>query len=186
VRRAQEELRKRHLFFGETTGQPSPALTAAIGHYQKKKGFSPTGTLDPETCGSLGISASVVSPVPVKMPTPIPFVLANSGEARGPNGEALPVSLALSGTKEDRAAQFDHLLTDRDRLVLTLLGSDYQSTRQAAIDSRERSRVRSHRVAPPKEKNPFVVALWSMDHAMKRLLGEAGPTKKKNAVAKRL
>jgi hypothetical protein len=175
TRKAQVELRKRHLFYGEITGQPTPALTVAIEHYQKKKGFARTGRLDFETCGSLGISC------PGFQVTSIPVVLANNGEVRGANGETL--SLALP---EDRSTQFDRILTDRDRLVLTLLGSDYESAPRQGSESTVHSRVRRHRVAPPKEKNPFVLALWSMDHAMKRWMGDASPTKKKNAATKSL
>ncbi|HEY2139859.1 MAG TPA: peptidoglycan-binding domain-containing protein [Chthoniobacterales bacterium] len=175
TRKAQGELRKRHLFYGEITGQPSPALTAAIEHYQKKKGFARTGQLDYETCGSLGMTCGGLQS------TPTPFVMANNGEARGANGETL--SLALP---EDPSTQFDRVLTDRDRLVLTLLGSDYQSAARDVGDSKSPSRVRKHRVAPPKEKNPFVMALWSVDHAMKRLLGDSSTTKKKSVAAKRL
>jgi hypothetical protein len=107
--------------------------------------------------------------------------LANNGEVRGANGETL--SLAVP---EDRSTQFNRILTERDRLVLTLLGSDYQSTPREASDSKPRSRVRRHRAEPPKEQNLFVVALWSMDHAMKRWMGDAGPTKKKSAATKSL
>jgi hypothetical protein len=181
IRRAQEELRKRHLFFGETTGQASPALTAALGHYQKKKGFACTGRLDPETCGSLGISHSVL-----ETPRSLPVVLIDPGEARGANGEALPRSPALRALNEDRTTQFDRTLTDRDHVVLSLLGSDYQSIQPEVSASRLRSRSRSHRVAPPKTTNPFVMAFRSVDRTMKRLLGDAGPTKKKNVAAKRL
>jgi hypothetical protein len=175
IRKAQTELRKRHLFYGEITGQSTPALSVAIEHYQKKKGFARTGRLDFETCGSLGIGC------PGLEPASIPVVLANNGEVRGANGETL--SLAVP---EDRSTQFNRILTERDRLVLTLLGSDYQSTPREASDSKPRSRVRRHRAEPPKEQNLFVVALWSMDHAMKRWMGDAGPTKKKSAATKSL
>jgi hypothetical protein len=179
IRQAQEELRKRHLFFGETSGEPSPALTAAIGHYQKKKGFACTGLLDPETCGSLRIGHALIPPA-----TP-PAVLADTGEARDANGEALPRSIALAMSNEDRTTQFDRVLSDQDHLVLTLLGSD-KPIRQEASDSQGRSRGRSRRAAPSKTQNPFVVAFQSVDHAMKRLLGDTAQTKKKSVASKRL
>src|SRR5437764_8605079 len=81
VRRAQEELRKRHLFYGDTTGEISPALTVALSVYQKKKGFPRTGRLDSETLGSLGLMTASA-----KWPQfDLPFVFAASGELRGPN-----------------------------------------------------------------------------------------------------
>jgi len=161
------------------TGQPSAALTAAIGHYQKKKGFPSTGRLDPETCGSLGIGDSLLPPA-----SP-PFVVVNSGEARGPNGEALP--LTLSGSNPNRTTEFDHLLTDRDHVVLSLLDSVEQSRPVETSSSKPRpSRGRVHRAAQHKETNPFVMAFRSVDHAMKRLLGDTPTTKKKNVASKRL
>src|SRR4051812_12712520 len=84
VRQVQEALRKRHLFYGNATGQTSPALSAAIARYQEKKGFSPTGLLDVETCASLGIAR------PVAHAGQTPFIVENDGTVRGANGESLP------------------------------------------------------------------------------------------------
>lgn len=55
VRRAQEELRRRNLFFGDVDGQGSPELIAALKLYQMHKGFEPTGKLDSVTARSLGV-----------------------------------------------------------------------------------------------------------------------------------
>lgn len=55
TRRAQEELRKRNLYFGDIDGRNNPALTEALKHYQERKGFVPTGALDDETANSLRI-----------------------------------------------------------------------------------------------------------------------------------
>src|SRR5438477_12342013 len=56
VRRVQEELRKRHLFYGEITGEISPSLTAAIGRYQERKGLARTGFIVLDNCISLGFT----------------------------------------------------------------------------------------------------------------------------------
>src|SRR3954447_20411907 len=39
VRKVQEELRKRHLFYGNPTGEITPSLTAAVARYQGIKVF---------------------------------------------------------------------------------------------------------------------------------------------------
>ncbi|HEY5037181.1 MAG TPA: peptidoglycan-binding domain-containing protein [Chthoniobacterales bacterium] len=58
IRRAQEELRRRNLFFGDVDGKPSPELTAAVRVYQSHKGFEPTGQLDQVTARSLDIETT--------------------------------------------------------------------------------------------------------------------------------
>ncbi len=55
VRRVQEELRRRNLFFGDVDGRSGPELAAALRLYQSHKGFEPTGKVDRVTARSLGI-----------------------------------------------------------------------------------------------------------------------------------
>jgi hypothetical protein len=55
IRRAQEELRKRNLYFGDINGQTNAELTEALKRYQERKGFNATGQLDEETASSLKI-----------------------------------------------------------------------------------------------------------------------------------
>ena len=55
VRSTQEELRRRNVYFGEIDGAPSPELTAALKHYQARKGFAATGQPDAETLRSLDL-----------------------------------------------------------------------------------------------------------------------------------
>jgi hypothetical protein len=55
VRRVQEELRKRHLYFGDVDGRQTPETEAAIRRYQERKGFAGTGAATPETLRSLGL-----------------------------------------------------------------------------------------------------------------------------------
>ncbi|MFL6583607.1 MAG: peptidoglycan-binding domain-containing protein [Chthoniobacterales bacterium] len=87
TRKAQEELRKRHLFFDDIDGKHSPELSAAVQRYQQKKGFQPTGILDEETLASLGLADS--SPTPPGEGPPL-TVLAPNREVRNANGELLP------------------------------------------------------------------------------------------------
>src|SRR3954453_10446092 len=56
VRSAQEELRRRNLYFGDVDGRQSPELQEALKKYQKRKGFSASGREDPDTLRSLGLS----------------------------------------------------------------------------------------------------------------------------------
>ncbi len=55
VRRVQEELRRRNLFFGEVDGKVTPELSSAVRIYQSHKGFDPTGRIDETTVRSLNI-----------------------------------------------------------------------------------------------------------------------------------
>jgi hypothetical protein len=57
MRQVQEELRKRNLYFGNVDGQESAELSGALKHYQTRKGFAATGTVDAETAASLHIQA---------------------------------------------------------------------------------------------------------------------------------
>lgn len=61
VRQVQEELRKRNLYFGNIDGQQSPELAGALKRYQKRKGFSATGSVDPETATSLHVQTTAVA-----------------------------------------------------------------------------------------------------------------------------
>jgi hypothetical protein len=69
IRQAQEELRKRNLYFGNVDGQESPELSGALKRYQTRKGFAVTGSVDNETAASLHIetssSAEVLPDLPV-------------------------------------------------------------------------------------------------------------------------
>jgi peptidoglycan hydrolase-like protein with peptidoglycan-binding domain len=56
LRRVQEELRKRNLYFGEVDGRRTGETAGAIRRYQERIGFPPTGTLTPETLQSLEIT----------------------------------------------------------------------------------------------------------------------------------
>ena len=58
VRRVQEELRKRNLYFGDVNGQLSPELRGALRAYQTRKGFVPSGEIDQVTLRSLHVIAS--------------------------------------------------------------------------------------------------------------------------------
>ena len=59
VREVQDELRKRHLFFGDIDGRVTPQLQGALKRYQARKGFEPTGEIDAPTAASLRIRSAV-------------------------------------------------------------------------------------------------------------------------------
>jgi hypothetical protein len=61
IRQAQEELRKRNLYFGNVDGQESPELSGALKRYQSRKGFAASGSVDNQTAASLHIQADPVS-----------------------------------------------------------------------------------------------------------------------------
>jgi peptidoglycan hydrolase-like protein with peptidoglycan-binding domain len=58
TRRAQEELRKRNLYFGDVNGQMNPELTNALKKFQARKGFEVSGQIDKDTASSLNIPQS--------------------------------------------------------------------------------------------------------------------------------
>lgn len=59
VRRLQEALRKRNLYFGQIDGGKNEEVTGAIKRYQQRQGLPPTGELTSPTLTSLGIPAAV-------------------------------------------------------------------------------------------------------------------------------
>jgi hypothetical protein len=61
IRQAQEELRKRNLYFGNVDGQESPELAGALKRYQTRKGFAVSGSVDNETATSLHIQTTAAS-----------------------------------------------------------------------------------------------------------------------------
>ena len=63
VRRVQEELRKRNLYFGDVDGRSSEEMQAALRRYQHRKGFPESGEPGPETLAGLGIPAGAVQAV---------------------------------------------------------------------------------------------------------------------------
>src|SRR5688572_24261344 len=61
IRQAQEELRKRNLYFGNVDGKECPELVGALKRYQARKGFAVSGRVDAETASSLHIQATADS-----------------------------------------------------------------------------------------------------------------------------
>ena len=61
VRRMQEELRKRNLYYGDIDGQRSRSLLGALRRYQERKGFPATGEPDEITLRSLNIEPPTAS-----------------------------------------------------------------------------------------------------------------------------
>ena len=86
TRAAQQELRKRHLFYDNIDGEYSPGVGAALRRYQEIKGFTPTGLLDEDTLQSLGIFT--VGP-PAEGPQVV-VALKHRHELRDQNGELMP------------------------------------------------------------------------------------------------
>ena len=113
VRRVQEELRKRHLFYANPNGEKSPALSLAVRRYQQKKGFPATGIIDPVTLASLGISGTIPSAATT------PAVVGKRGQVHGANGEKLPAYSSLVWPNE-KVGKFDPAFGDQDYLELAL------------------------------------------------------------------
>lgn len=118
VRRVQEELRKRHLFYADANGEKSAALSLALKRYQEKKGFSATGVIDSVTLASLGIP---IAP-PVAATTPV--VVGKRGQVTGANGERLPNDPPILWASEERVSKFDPAVIDQDYMDLALADFD--------------------------------------------------------------
>jgi|ERR1041385_57395 peptidoglycan hydrolase-like protein with peptidoglycan-binding domain len=183
VRRVQEELRKRHLFYGEITGEVSPALTAAVGRYQERKGFPRTGFIDLDTCISLGICRRPLDATPLA--TPPAFVIDNHGDVRGANGESLDRPIPPRWAVDERGTQFESVLVAHGDVALARTGSDVGRSLHNDIATRRRSLGHPPRQTAPKENNPIVLVYHSFNHAVKYLFGD-GDDKKKRRIAKRL
>ena len=181
VRKVQEELRKRHLFYGAISGEVSPAFAAAISAYQQRKGFSPSGRLDLETCASLGLMKPPVQSVAIGAP----LIFAGGSDLRGPNGEALPNLAVTDHSSHDRYVELTSSAADPEQVALAAAGNDAASLTKKPPLPNARSRARPRRVQPHKETNPFVLAFHSVDHAIRTLVGDT-PPKKKRAIASRL
>jgi hypothetical protein len=178
VRRVQEELRKRHLFYGESTGEISPPLTVAISVYQKKKGFAPTGRLDGETLASLGLLKAPLKPPQLETP----FVFAYSGELRGPNGEALPEVPVVYRSNNGPVTELTPAAARTAEAAVTTAGDDAVPVSKERRPSKAQPQLHSRRAQPQKVANPFVRAFNTVDHAIRHLVGDPQP-KKKRAVA---
>jgi peptidoglycan hydrolase-like protein with peptidoglycan-binding domain len=172
VRSVQKELQKRHLFHGDSTGEISPALTAAIRRYQEIKGFARTGVIDWETSASLGIADHTLA-------TTTPSVVDNRGNFRGANGEALPGPLPARWGSDERSAQFEHTVADPNPLPAADTRGETGDTPRNKAAGKRRPAARSHAIRPRKETNPFLAAFNSIDHARKFLFGDADAKKKR-------
>jgi hypothetical protein len=172
VRSVQKELRKRHLFHGDSTGEITPALTAAIRQYQTIKGFARTGLIDSETLASLGIAGPV-------LPATTPFVVDDQGDVRGANGEPLPELLPPRWVSGEPAAHFAHIVAEPNSVSNPLVRAESENTLKNKVAAKHRSPGRLRPVRPRKQTNPFLQALSSIDHARKFLFGDADPKKKR-------
>lgn len=103
TRRAQEELRKRNLYFGDINGQTNPELIEALKRYQERKGFEPTGALSEETARSLkieGFAAKTASQTPLP---DIPVLKSDSArELAEPDRAALQPDIEKDGVSPSK------------------------------------------------------------------------------------
>lgn len=84
TRRAQEELRKRNLYFGEVDGKMKPELVEALKRYQSRKGFDVTGGLDEATANSLNIAVSASTKSQAENWPDVPVLKSDAARAVSP------------------------------------------------------------------------------------------------------
>lgn len=93
TRAVQEELRRRHLYYGNIDGRESPALTEALKHYQERRGFRQTGSADPETLRSMDIADEVTRSS--ELPD-VPVLRSDRALAPGEQGRQENLSVAAT------------------------------------------------------------------------------------------
>lgn len=96
VRRAQEELRRRNLFFGDVDGRDSPSFEAALRLYQAHKGFEPNGKLDPLTARSLGAETGETADVARTKWPDVPVLKSDAARELSPEAQAALAQKAVS------------------------------------------------------------------------------------------
>jgi peptidoglycan hydrolase-like protein with peptidoglycan-binding domain len=79
TRQVQEELRKRHLFFRDIDGRPSPEYAMALKRYQQRQGFAQTGAADDVTLYSLGIGEAAPPAEGVRDLPDVPVLKSDAG-----------------------------------------------------------------------------------------------------------
>jgi peptidoglycan hydrolase-like protein with peptidoglycan-binding domain len=98
TRQVQEELRKRHLYFRDIDGRPSPEYSLALKRYQQRKGFPQTGRADEFTLYSLGIGEL---PAPSEGVTELPDIPVLKSDAalteRRETGPPVPTQAQKAG-----------------------------------------------------------------------------------------
>jgi hypothetical protein len=122
VRAAQEELRKRNLFFGDIDGRMTPQLTNALRKYQARKGFAATGQIDAATAASLQIQAA-----------PAGTSITAEGQSAPPEGTsaAAPVVATETNTVIDQRTV---------RAAEALSATEANSPKEAAAELVQRAR----------------------------------------------
>ena len=96
MRAVQEELRRRHLFYGDIDGRETPNLIEALRRYQERKGFPPTGVADERTLRSMGVadvSADAEADAPPNLPD-VPILRSDRGLGLGAQEPAPAVAAA--------------------------------------------------------------------------------------------
>lgn len=89
IRRAQEEMRKRNLYFGDVDGRASPELAEAIRRYQARKGFAVTGAIDEETANSLDIQITTSSSLQPPVWPDLPILKGDTARALSESAPAV-------------------------------------------------------------------------------------------------
>lgn len=109
TRQVQEELRKRHLFFRDIDGRPSPEYAMALKRYQQRQGFAQTGVADDVTLYSLGIGEAA-PPAEGAHDLPDVPVLKSDAALREPRTTAPPVPTKAQNAGDVAKAEIRNFL----------------------------------------------------------------------------
>jgi hypothetical protein len=110
TRRAQEELRKRNLYFGEVDGKMKPELVEALKHSQARTGFDVTGGLDEATANSLNIPVALSTKSRAENWPDIPVLKSDAARAVSPaeRNELQDVSAEAANAPANSSMTEDH------------------------------------------------------------------------------
>lgn len=96
VRRVQEELRKRKLYFADIDGQLTKETENAVRRYQKRKGFAVNGQIDADTLRSLDLAPP--GPPPPDEPLPdLPILKSDTARELAESDKKLLEAIESSG-----------------------------------------------------------------------------------------
>jgi peptidoglycan hydrolase-like protein with peptidoglycan-binding domain len=101
TRQVQEELRKRHLYFGDVDGRFTPEVAAALRRYQERKGFPPSGTTDETTLRSLALLPPPPADRTASQMPDVPVLRSDEGVAATQRKNVVTAGVASIGKDAD-------------------------------------------------------------------------------------
>lgn len=109
---------------------------------------------------------------------PTPFVVVQTGDVRGMNGELLPNSMPLFAWT-DAVSRVDAQPIDNSSSAAALAKKPEKDFQSAGKSVKPQARTSGRRAKPHRETNPFVLAYQTVDHALKAMFSDTQANKKR-------